>query len=73
MPDDLSKSTDQQDLFSEPKKELPPSQGVYCDMGQEELFHIGEVQMPSPMPVELVVEVGGWDYIYSLTDRRKSQ
>lgn len=63
------------DLFeppSKPEHEVPASQGVYCDMGLDELFYIGEVQMPRPMPTELVIEIDGWDYYFKLDARQRS-
>lgn len=73
---------DEQDLFtkveapegtSTAEHQVPPSESVYVDMGVEELFYIGEVQLPRPIPVELVVEVDGWDYVYTLTSRHKDK
>lgn len=66
------------DLFEEPPvqevpHQIPPSESVFCDMGEEALTHIGEIQMPRPTPVEIVVEIDGWDYIYKLSERRKQQ
>lgn len=65
------------DLFaespSEPQHQIPPSESVFCDMGEEALSHIGEVQLPRPTPVELIIEVDGWDYIYKLDRRQRSQ
>ena len=66
------------DLFEPPsdsKKSLvePPSESVYADMGEEELSYVGEIQLPNPVPVELVVEVQGWDYYFTLTRRSKAQ
>lgn len=50
----------------------PPSESVFIDMGADELFYVGEVQLPRPTPVELVVEIDGWDYVYKLDRRAKS-
>lgn len=58
---------------SEPQHQIPPSESVFCDMGEEALVHIGEVQLPRPMPVELVIEVDGWDYFFKLDRRQRSQ
>lgn len=61
------------DLFSPDRRaEDQPSEGVYVDLGAEELFWVGEVQLPKPLPVELVVEINGWDYVYKLDHRVKS-
>lgn len=52
-----------------PEHSIPPSESVYCDIGTDELHYIGEVQVPRPVPVELIVTIDGWDYVYKL-DRR---
>ena len=66
-------SNEEPDLFTPPSAEAePPSESVYADNGEEELAYIGEVQMPKPVPTELVVEVQGWDYYYKLDRRSKS-
>lgn len=75
-----SNDTTTRDLFeltepaSSPEAEhiIPPSEGVFIDNG-DELVHIGEVQIPRPMPVELIVEIDGFDYYFKLSERRKSQ
>lgn len=71
-PNDISTK----DLFEEPARApehvVPPSEAVYADMGGPELFYIGEVQLPRPMPVELVIEVDGWDYYFKLDRREKA-
>lgn len=73
---------DLKDLFSSPEVEVasspkehkvPPSESVYIDLGLAELAYIGEVQLPRPLPVELVIEVDGWDYVYKLDRRAKSE
>lgn len=70
-PDD---SPQHPDLFSPaPSEQEIPSEGVYVDTGGELLEPIGEIQLPRPIPVELVVEVDGWDYTYKLSKREKSR
>lgn len=67
------KSSSQPDLFSpDRRQDDQPSEGVYVDVGAEELFWVGEVQLPRPLPTELVVEINGWDYIFRLDHRVKS-
>jgi hypothetical protein len=54
------------------KHTVPPSESVYVDIGVDELFYVGEIQLPRPTPVELVVEIDGWDYVYKLDRRSKA-
>lgn len=68
---------DSSDLFH-PTQDEPavsedlPSESVFADVGGAELAHIGELQIPRPIPVELIVEIDGFDYIYKLDRREKS-
>lgn len=66
--------TESEDLFNprQRRSDDQPSEGVYADVGQEELKYIGEIQLPSPMPVEIIVQIGGFDYIFKLSERVKS-
>lgn len=50
----------------------PSSDSVFCDNHAGQLDHIGEVQLPRPIPVEIVIEVDGFDYTYKLDRREKS-
>lgn len=58
---------------SSAEHQIPPSESVYVDLGGDELEHIGEIQIPRPTPVELIVEIDGWDYVYKLDRRAKSE
>lgn len=49
-----------------------PSESVFADVGGEQLAHIGELQIPRPLPVEILIEVDGFDYYYKLDRREKS-
>lgn len=61
------------DLF-EPEKpsQEAPSNGVFAENGKE-FAYIGEVILPSPVPVEIMVEVNGWNYVYKLDRREKDE
>lgn len=52
---------------------VPPSESVFVDLGGETLEYIGEVQIPRPVPPEVVIEIDGWDYVYKLDRRAKSE
>lgn len=52
---------------------VPPSESVFVDLGGETLDYVGEVQMPRPLPPEVVIEIDGWDYVYKLDRRAKSE
>lgn len=73
--EELAEAVRAPDLFDPPperRSDDQPSEDVFCDMGTEELFYIGTVQMPKPMPVEIVIEIQGWDYHFKLDHRVKS-
>lgn len=74
LPDEVPVDEASGDLFAPPERraEDVPSDSVYCDIGMEELFYIGEVQLPKPLPTELVIEIQGWDYIFKLDHRVKA-
>lgn len=62
------------DLFSPDRRaEDQPSEGVYVDVGAQELLYVGEIQLPKPIPCELIVEIQGFDYIFKLDRRTKSE
>lgn len=69
---DLFATEEPQTPTADEEHKAPPSESVYIDMGADELFYVGEVQLPRPTPVELVVEIDGWDYVYKLDRRAKS-
>ncbi len=71
LPDEPAVDDVTGDLFQEPAKvEEEPSHGVYVDNGKGQLEGVGEIILPMPLPVELVVTIGGYNYFFKL-DRRE--
>ncbi len=75
LPEEAEHVAATDDLFSEkaaPSSEAP-SEGIFADMGDDTLDHIGEVLMPNPLPTELAVQHKGWMYVYKLDRRYKEE